>query len=123
MTRAVYKRKRVNGKSGQLHNYIWESAHGKIPDGYVVDHIDGNPRNNELSNLRLATKSENQWNKKACKNNKLGIKGVRWVASRNTFRAAVAAKGYRPSFSGSLLDCVTFLIRTRKELHGEYARN
>ena len=123
MARVKYNRIRVNGKSVQLHNYIWEQANGKIPEGYVIDHIDGDTFNNDLSNLRLATPSQNQWNKRVLKNNKLGIKGLRWVNNRGCFRASVARKGVRPSFCGSLLDCVAFLITTRKELHGEFARN
>lgn len=32
---------------------------GDIPDGYEVDHIDNNPFNNSLENLRILTKEEN----------------------------------------------------------------
>lgn len=39
-----------NGKI--LHREIWSSAHGSIPDGWVVHHVDGNKGNNALSNLR-----------------------------------------------------------------------
>lgn len=36
-----------------LHRIKWALEHGPIPKGYVVHHIDENPRNNELSNLEL----------------------------------------------------------------------
>lgn len=32
---------------------------GDIPDNYDIDHIDNNPFNNKLSNLRLLTREEN----------------------------------------------------------------
>jgi len=32
--------------------YIWEKHNGKIPKGYVIHHIDGNPINDEPSNLK-----------------------------------------------------------------------
>ena len=44
---------------------IWEL--GEVPMGMVIDHIDTNPLNNELSNLRLLTEKENQDNRKKWK--------------------------------------------------------
>lgn len=37
--------------------YVWFKE--DIPDGYVIDHIDNDQFNNELSNLRLTTIEEN----------------------------------------------------------------
>ena len=37
--------------TNRLHRVIWEYFHGPIPDGYEVHHIDGNPANNDPSNL------------------------------------------------------------------------
>lgn len=34
-----------------LHRYLWERAHGAIPEGHHVHHIDGDPLNNDLGNL------------------------------------------------------------------------
>ncbi|MCY3636380.1 MAG: HNH endonuclease signature motif containing protein [bacterium] len=34
-----------------LHRAIWTDAHGPIPDGHHIHHIDGNPTNNDLANL------------------------------------------------------------------------
>lgn len=45
-----------------VHKAIWIIVNGEIPDGYVVDHRDGNPLNNNINNLRLATYSENALN-------------------------------------------------------------
>ena len=55
---AVPKEKR-NSSTGQftlgVHviNYVWNV--GNRPAGYVVDHIDNNPLNNDISNLQLVT--------------------------------------------------------------------
>lgn len=42
-----------------LHRILYETFIGQIPEGMLVDHIDGNRLNNSLSNLRLVTQSDN----------------------------------------------------------------
>ena len=37
--------------------YAWHNY--EVPEGYDVEHIDNNPFNNNLDNLRLCTRSEN----------------------------------------------------------------
>src|SRR3990167_2946854 len=46
--------------TGRLHEEIWKDAHGDIPKGFVVHHIDHNPLNNELSNLKALPRSSHQ---------------------------------------------------------------
>jgi len=36
-----YKTITVNGKQVKEHRHIMESTHGKIPEGYVVNHKNG----------------------------------------------------------------------------------
>jgi predicted XRE-type DNA-binding protein len=43
-----------------LHRLIWEEAHGPIPDGYVIHHIDKNKTNNNISNLQCLTQFEHK---------------------------------------------------------------
>lgn len=45
-----------------VHRLVWETFVGKIPEGYELDHIDGNPQNNRLENLRCVTHLENMRN-------------------------------------------------------------
>jgi hypothetical protein len=73
-----YKRTQVNGKNLQEHRLIWELHYGKIPDGMIVHHIDGNKMNNNIDNLKAMTFTEHNnihthipWNKGVTsKNNK-----------------------------------------------------
>lgn len=52
-----------------------------------VDHIDGNPSNNHVSNIRWVSKRENHHNMKRQYNNISGHKGVRFREDRNRWTA------------------------------------
>lgn len=70
-----YLRASIQGKSYSIHILIYETFVGKIPRGYVIDHINGIRDDNRLENLRCVTQSENMYN--AQKN---GHKGQHKVA-------------------------------------------
>jgi hypothetical protein len=61
----------------------WPTAH--------VDHVNGNPSDNRLLNLRSATRHENLQNRGANKSNRLGLKGV--FAHGKAFQAKIIANG------------------------------
>ena len=43
------------------HSAVWAWHHGRFPEG-LIDHIDGNERNNRIENLREVTGHENKLN-------------------------------------------------------------
>jgi hypothetical protein len=45
-------------QSGVNYRKIYESYYGKIPKGYHIHHIDGNPFNNDISNLQCVSAEE-----------------------------------------------------------------
>src|SRR4051812_23799607 len=45
---------------GRLHEEVWKAAHGPIPPGMHIHHVDGNADHNELENLQ-ALSSEEHW--------------------------------------------------------------
>lgn len=51
---------RYAAKRQALHRMIWSAAHGPIPRGYDIHHIDNNPRNNDLSNLACLSRAEHR---------------------------------------------------------------
>ena len=73
--KAGYLKIWVHGKTYPCHRMAWLYMYGKLPKD-MIDHIDGDKTNNSLSNLREATNSQNQMNRRLGKNNKSGHKGV-----------------------------------------------
>ena len=37
---------------------VWERAHGPIPKGFVIHHLDRDPLNDAITNLQLQTRAE-----------------------------------------------------------------
>jgi hypothetical protein len=56
-------------------NVIWFLRTGEWTEK-IVEHKDGNPQNNSVENLRLATQSDNLCNTAIRSDNKTGVKGI-----------------------------------------------
>ena len=98
---------------------------GGIPEGYEVDHIDGNPGNDKRSNLRLVTSTQNKYNMRIPKNNTSGFKGVHWNAPTNSWRVRLRINGEHTHFGlfDNLEDAVKVSLEVREWAHKEHARH
>jgi len=65
-----------------------------VPEGYVIDHINGSGLDNRRANLRLATVAQNAWNSKK-RNPRSGYKGVCFVRNKGLWRAAIVCNRRR----------------------------
>lgn len=70
----------VNKKTFLAHRLIFTFFHGYIPN--VIDHIDRNPLNNKIENLRDVTSQINSYNQKLNIKNKSGVSGVSFCKRR-----------------------------------------
>lgn len=74
----------VNGKHTRLHNQLLD-----VPKGMVVDHINGDRRDNRKINLRVASNMENCRNQKLSSRNTSGYKGVSYDSRRKKYAAYI----------------------------------
>lgn len=74
------------------HRLAWLFVYGKWPDNQI-DHIDGNPLNNKLDNLRDVESRENQLNCKLGSNNTSGHKGVNYDKERENWYSCIYDNG------------------------------
>lgn len=58
-------------------------------EGMEVDHKDGNGLNNQKSNIRLATRSQNRMNRPKQSRNTSGFKGVSWDKTHKIWMAYI----------------------------------
>lgn len=76
-----YQELKVHGKIIGAHRIAWMLYYGDDAPEFI-DHINRNPADNRISNLRAATKSQNGANRTALSNNANGVKGCYFVPSK-----------------------------------------
>lgn len=81
-----YRRIKIKRRSYKSHRLAWLYVYGHFPPN-ALDHINVLKDDNRISNLRLATNSENQMNRGKPSNNTSGFKGVSWHKRRKKWDA------------------------------------
>lgn len=87
-----------------------------------VDHIDNNPLNNTMKNLRITSKSQNQINHDIQSNNTSGFTGVTWDSERNLWQARIKYNNKNISAGRYVEKCDAVYARYLAEniIFGEY---
>lgn len=94
------------------------------PEGCTPDHINGNGLDNQRSNLRIATYSQNSANRRLPKNKSSKYRGVTWSISNNQWMAQLKNKGHNIylGYFSSEIDAARAYNRAALEKFGEFAR-
>ena len=74
------------------HRIVYFLNTGVDPEEKQVDHVDRDILNNKISNLRLATNSQNQFNTNKRKDNTSGVVGVYWFAQHKKWASSITEK-------------------------------
>jgi len=110
-------------KNYMAHRLIFMYHYGFMPK--IIDHIDGNPYNNNIENLREVNNTQNSQNSKLSKSNKLGYKNVSFKKDINKFRVRLVINGKETNFGNfadiELADLVA--QEARDKYFGKFARH
>lgn len=94
---------------------------GKWPDRHI-DHVDLDGTNNAWRNLRPATRSQNNSNVSLRRDNRTGVKGVRYI--RGKWQAAIRSRGERHHLGTfkTINEAADAYAAACARLHGEFGR-
>ncbi len=110
-----------------VHSEVWERHNGPVPYGKTVDHKSRDRLDNRLENLRLATVSQQGYNKGVPANSATGYRGVHFWQHGQVYKAAirVTANGVRRRIHlGRSLSAEEMALSCNHAahlLHGEFA--
>lgn len=111
----------IGGDRYLAHRLAWLYMNGSWPEKWI-DHINGNPSDNRIANLREATPAQNGWNKIIQSHNTSGVKGVHWCPERGQWRAYIYANHKRIHLGrfATLKEAKDARDFAERKIHNEY---
>jgi hypothetical protein len=112
-----------NGKPKHyyIHRLVYQHFGKNWNPELTVDHIDGNVNNNHISNLRMATQQQQQFNK-GMRKSKLGVKGIEIRNNKYIARITIDKKRIFLGRFKTIEEASNAYQTKAKELHGEFYR-
>lgn len=83
---------RILRKNWQAHRFAWAIHHGSDPK-VILDHINGDGKDNRICNLREVSHTQNSQNTKKYKTNTSGFIGVSWHKTAQKWCAYIGSAG------------------------------
>jgi hypothetical protein len=116
-----YRKIKINGRSYPAHHLAWLYMKGSWCS-QMIDHRDLDPSNNRWTNLRPATRSQNNANTRAPRNNSCGLKGVSPYGGR--WRASIRKNGRKHHLGmfPTPQSAHAAYAKAARKLFGEFAR-
>lgn len=112
----------VAGVLYKCHSIVWEMFNGPVPEGMVIDHINGVKYDNRRENLRPATVAQNAFNRKRYSNNRFGLKGVQ--PAKNRWQAHIRVRGKLTNLGSYITKGLAAVAYAKAAMryHGQFAR-
>ena len=112
-----YRRIKINGVQYRMHRLVWLYHFGEWPSD-EIDHINGDPLNNHIDNLRVVTNQENQKNAKRSNANTSGVTGVGFYTQTQKWRAEIKVDGKNKHLG--YFDTFKEAVAARKSAENKY---
>lgn len=114
----------VIGTRALVHRVVWAIHFGEWPSG-DIDHIDNDKTNNRISNLRIATRSENGMNTRLRRDNSTGVKSVVYNKRNMNYRARLVKehKAIEVGSFATIQDAEKAVKLARKKIHGDFCNH
>ena len=90
-----YACRSVRDNDGKRKTVFLHRAILDAPGEMEVDHVNGNGLDNRRDNLRLATRTQNNHNRRIGTDNRSGFNGVSWSNTYHKWRATIGINGKR----------------------------
>lgn len=121
--KAGYLRIKIDGKLYYVHVIAWFYVHGEWLAG-KIDHRDTVKAHNWIDNLRSATKSQNQANKRGHSDSRSGFKGVYWSKQKKKWAARICLNRKETclGFRNTPEEAHALYCAAARETFGEFAR-
>jgi hypothetical protein len=100
---------------------IWALVHGVYPE-HEIDHINCDPSDDRPENLRMATSSQQKWNRRITSRNKAGAKGVIPFGEKYLAQICMNGKSTHLGVFDTLGDASAAYFDAAKRIAGEFAR-
>ena len=120
----LLKNESGNQKMHTVHRLVATTFLKNPENKPVVDHIDGNPKNNHLSNLRFATTAENIRNHKVSSRNTSKVTGVHFETKSKRWRVTIMInyKRIHINYFDDFEDAKNARIKAEEKYFGEFKR-
>lgn len=116
-----YRLIKIKGRVYLAHRILWAINYGEWPSK-ELDHINGDKLDNRISNLRMVTRAQNNWNVKKKKNNTSGYKGIFLHKKSGKWYSTIrhSGKRYHLGYFSNIEDAIKERKNAEHKYHGQY---